>query len=53
LGFQASRKINDSILEKGWPKNDTDAKGDPYKTPTLVYNREMDQLMVANIDQHS
>ncbi len=49
MGFQASRKINDSIFKKRWPRNDIDVKDDPYKTFTLVYNREMDQLMVANI----
>jgi hypothetical protein len=38
LGFQVSRKISDSILEKKWP----------YETPALAYNREMDQLVVAN-----
>jgi hypothetical protein len=48
VGFQTSRKINNSILKKRWPKNNTDAKDDPYQTPTLSYNREMDQLMVAN-----
>ncbi len=31
VGFQASRKINDSILEKRWPINNTDAKDDPYQ----------------------
>ncbi len=29
-------------------KNDIDAKDDPYKTPTFAYNKEMDQLVVAN-----
>jgi len=48
LGFQTSRKISDLVLEKKWPKNDINAEDDPYKTPTLAYNREMDQLMVAN-----
>jgi hypothetical protein len=42
LGFQASTKINDSVLEKRWLRNNTFAKDDPYKTPALVYNREMD-----------
>ncbi len=40
--------MNDSILEKRLPKDNTDVKDDPYKTPTLAYNREMDQLVVAN-----
>jgi hypothetical protein len=48
LGFQASKKISDSFLENKWPKNDTYAKDDPYETPTFTYNRETDQLMVAN-----
>jgi hypothetical protein len=48
LGFQASRKINNLGLEKRWPQNNTGAKDDPYKTPTLVHNWEMDQLVVAN-----
>ncbi len=48
VGFQASRKINDSILEKIWLKNNTDAKDDPYQTLALSNNKEMDQLMVAN-----
>jgi hypothetical protein len=43
-----SRKINDLILEKRWPRNNTNAEDDPYETPTLAYNREMDQLVVAN-----
>jgi hypothetical protein len=30
---------------KRWPKNDTNVEDDPYETPTLAYNREMDQLM--------
>jgi hypothetical protein len=44
-----SRKIRDSILEKRWPRNDFDEKDDPYKIPTFTFNREMDQLVVANI----
>jgi hypothetical protein len=42
-------KIKDLVLEKKWLRNDIDVKDDPYKTPTLAYNREMDQLVVANI----
>jgi len=49
LGFQASKKINDLVLEKRWPRNDIDAKDDPYKTHAFAYNREMDQLVVVNI----
>jgi hypothetical protein len=43
-----SKKINHSVLEKRWPRHDTNAENDPYETPTLAYNREMDQLVVAN-----
>jgi len=49
LGFQASKKINDLVLEKRWPRNNIDAKDDPYKTHAFAYNREMDQLVVVNI----
>ncbi len=38
-----------SPRKKKWLRNDIDVKDDPYKTPTLAYNREMDQLMVADI----
>ncbi len=48
MGFQASGKISNWVLEKRWPRNDIDVKDDPYKTSTLAYNREMDHLMVAN-----
>jgi len=43
-----SRKINDLVLEKRWLRNNTDVEDDPYETPTLAYNREMDQLVVTN-----
>ncbi len=49
LGFQVSKKKNDSILEKRWPRNDTNIENDPYQTHALAYNREMDQLVRANI----
>jgi hypothetical protein len=42
LGFQASRKISYLVLEKKWPRNDTDVKDDPYQTPTFFYDKEMD-----------
>ncbi len=48
LGFEASMKINGLVLKKRWPKNNTDAKDDPYETPTFAYDSEMDQLMVTN-----
>jgi hypothetical protein len=37
------KKVNKSILEKKWPKNDLNVKGDPYETIVFAYNREMDQ----------
>jgi hypothetical protein len=49
LGFQTSKKISDLVLEKRWPRDDTNAKDDPYETPTLAYNSVVDQLLVANI----
>jgi hypothetical protein len=48
MGFQVSKKINNLVLEKRWSRNDIDVKDDPYKTPTFAYNKEMDQLVVAN-----
>ncbi len=48
LGFEASMKINDLVLKKRLPRNNIDAKHDPYETPTFAYDREMDQLMVTN-----
>ncbi len=49
LGFQASKRINDSILEKRWQRNDTNVEDDPYQTHALAYNMEMGQLVRANI----
>jgi hypothetical protein len=49
LGFNAPKKISDSILEKNWPKNDSNVKDDPYESPIFTYNKEMDQLMEVNI----
>jgi hypothetical protein len=34
--------------KKKLPRNDTNVEDDPYKTLALVYNKEMDQLVVAN-----
>ncbi len=48
LGFQLLKKINNSILEKKQPRNESNEKDDPYETPTLAYNMEMDQLVEAN-----
>jgi hypothetical protein len=44
LGFQAPKKINNSIRVKNWPKNDSNVEDDPNEVITLVYNREMNQL---------
>jgi hypothetical protein len=35
-------KINDLVLEKGWPRNNIDVEDDRYETLALVHNREMD-----------
>jgi hypothetical protein len=40
--FPSSQKISDSILEKKWPINDSDAKDYAYETPIFVYSKEMD-----------
>jgi hypothetical protein len=42
------KKINDSIFKKKWPKNESNAKDDPYETLAFAYNKEMDQLVEAN-----
>jgi hypothetical protein len=36
------------ILEKKWPKDNSNVKDDPYEAPIFAY-KEMDQLMEANI----
>ncbi len=41
-------KKNNSILEENCPKNDANAKDDPYEAPKLTYNIKMVQLMEAN-----
>jgi hypothetical protein len=48
LGFNAPKKINDSILKNNWPKNSVDAEDDPHEAPVVAYNKEMDQLVEAN-----
>jgi hypothetical protein len=42
------RPKKNSILEKNWPRNDTNIKDDPYEAPIFAYSREMDQLMEAS-----
>jgi hypothetical protein len=38
------------ILEKKWLKDNLDVNDDPYEVTIFVYNKEMDQLMEANIN---
>jgi hypothetical protein len=42
LGFNAPKKISDSILERNWLRNYANAKDDPYEAPVFAYNIEMD-----------
>jgi hypothetical protein len=44
LGFQAPKKINNSIITKNWPKNDSNVEDDLNEIITLVYSGEMNQL---------
>jgi len=37
------------FLENKWLKDNSNVKDDPYETPIFAYNKEMDQLMEANI----
>jgi hypothetical protein len=48
FGISSLRKIRDLVLEKKWSRNYINEENDPYKTPILAYNREMDQLVMAN-----
>ncbi len=41
-------KKKDSILEKNWPRNDVDAKDDPYKTLVFTYNKEMEANIISS-----
>ncbi len=47
-GIPSSQKLNNSILEKKWPRNDLNVEDDPYETLILVYRKVMDQLVEAN-----
>jgi hypothetical protein len=47
-GIPSSQKPNNSILEKKWPRNDSNVEDDPYEALVFVYNRVMDQLVEAN-----
>ncbi len=42
------KKLNNSILEKKWPRNESNVEDNPYEAPTLTYNKEMDKLVEAN-----
>ncbi len=35
-------------MEKKWPKDESNAKDDPYEALVLAYNMEMDQLVEVN-----
>jgi hypothetical protein len=37
LGFQANKKINESILQQKWPKINTYIKDDPYEMLVLAW----------------
>jgi len=43
------QKKHNIILEKKWPKDNSNVKDDPYEAPIFAYKKEMDQLMEANI----
>jgi hypothetical protein len=36
------KKKGNFILLKIWPRNDSNAKDDPYETPMFVYSKNMD-----------
>jgi hypothetical protein len=38
----STQKKSDSILEKKWPRNESNVEDNPYEAPTLAYNKEMD-----------
>jgi hypothetical protein len=44
--FHTSKKINESILLKNWPNNESNKKDDAYEILAFTYNQEMDQLML-------
>lgn len=48
LGLNAPEKISNSILEKNWRRNDSNANDDLYEAPIFVYNRQMDPPMEVN-----
>ncbi len=44
----SSQKLNASIFQKKWPRNDSNVEDDPYEALVLIYSMVMDQLMEAN-----
>jgi len=48
FGFQAERRISESILLQKWSRNIFDIKDDAYETTIFAYNRELDLLVLAN-----
>jgi hypothetical protein len=48
LGFQAKRKINESILLQKWQRNNFDAKNNAYETTIFAYSRNLDLLISTN-----
>ncbi len=48
LGFQAERRINESLLLRNWPRNTFAIKDDEYETLVLTCNRVLDSLMLAS-----
>jgi len=42
IRIPSALKKSDSILEKKWPRNELNAKDNPYEAPTFAYNKEMD-----------
>jgi hypothetical protein len=39
LGFQADKRISESILLWKWPRNASDVEDDAYETLVFVYNK--------------
>ncbi len=59
LGFQAERRISESILLRKWLRNASNAKDDAYETKAFTYNRELDVLIwvsfitIINVEEES
>jgi hypothetical protein len=48
VGIPSAQKKMINFFFK-WPKIELNVKENPYEAPTFAYNREMDQLLEANI----